>query len=107
MTEDPARLFGLKERGRITDGFHADLVLIDSETVGAGEIVARAGLPGDSSRLFADATGVKRVFVNGTAIVMDGRPTTATPGSVLRAGRDTACAGARMAKDARGEAKEG
>ena len=43
MSDDPARLFGLKDRGRIADGFHADLVLFDPETVGAGEIVTRLG----------------------------------------------------------------
>ncbi|MGY8738005.1 MAG: amidohydrolase family protein [bacterium] len=93
MTDDPARLFGLKDRGRIASGYHADLVLFDPETIGAGDIVTREDLPGGSARLFAESKGIRRVFVNGQTIVVDGQPTDATPGSILRSGRDTARAG--------------
>jgi len=89
LSDTPARLFGLVERGRITPGYHADLVLIDPETVGADRIVTRNDLPGNSERLFAESTGVKRVFVNGRPIVVDGKPTDELPGTILRAGRDT------------------
>ena len=93
LSDTPARLFGLVERGRIEPGYHADLVLFDPETIGAGEIVTRNDLPGDSERLFAESTGVKRVFVNGRPIVVDGKPTDERPGTILRAGRDTRRAG--------------
>ncbi|MEE8164612.1 MAG: D-aminoacylase [Myxococcota bacterium] len=89
LTDTPARLFGLHERGRIAPGYHADLVLFDPQTIGAGEIVMRHDLPGKSARLFAESTGVKRVFVNGRPIVVDGKPTDERPGKILRAGRDT------------------
>jgi N-acyl-D-aspartate/D-glutamate deacylase len=89
LTDTPARLFGLHERGRIAPGYHADLVLFDPQTIGASEIVMRNDLPGKSQRLFAESTGVKRVFVNGRPIVVDGKPTDERPGKVLRAGRDT------------------
>jgi N-acyl-D-aspartate/D-glutamate deacylase len=89
LSDTPARLFGLAERGRIAPGYHADLVLFDPETVGADRIVTRNDLPGDSERLFAESTGVARVFVNGRAIVVDGKPTDERPGTILRAGRDT------------------
>ena len=89
LTDRPAKLFGLKQRGRIEPGFHADLVLFDPETIGSGEIHERTDLPGNSARLFAESTGIRRVFVNGEAIVVDGRPTDALPGTVLRSGRDT------------------
>ena len=89
LSDEPARLFGLKQRGRIETGFHADLVLFDPATVGSGEIHARNDLPGGTTRLFAESTGMKRVFVNGKAIVVDGAATAALPGRVLRSGRDT------------------
>jgi N-acyl-D-aspartate/D-glutamate deacylase len=89
MSDTPARLFGLKDRGRIAAGYHADLVLFDPKTVGAGEIHTRNDLPGQSERLFAESRGVARVWVNGQCIVVDGKPTEARPGSVLRSGRET------------------
>jgi N-acyl-D-aspartate/D-glutamate deacylase len=89
LTDRPAQLFGLRDRGRIEVGFHADLVLFDPETIGSGEIHERADLPGNSTRLFAESTGIRRVFVNGEAIVIDGTPTEALPGQILRSGRDT------------------
>ena len=48
-----------------------------------------ADLPGDSARLTAGSQGVVRVLVNGVAVVDDGEATGATPGTVLRSGRDT------------------
>jgi N-acyl-D-aspartate/D-glutamate deacylase len=89
MSDTPAKLFGLHRRGRIAAGYHADLVLFDPESVGSGPIVTRTDLPGGSARLFAEATGVRRVLVNGRAIVVDGVPTDERPGRILRSGRDT------------------
>ena len=47
-------------------------------------------LPGESKRLLADPIGVVRVLVNGQETIIDGEPTGALPGTVLRSGRDTA-----------------
>ena len=60
------------------------------ETVGSAEIHERSDLPGGTSRLYAESTGVVRVFVAGEAIVRDGKATDARPGQVIRSGRDTA-----------------
>lgn len=90
MTSEPAALFGLTDRGVLREGAIADLWIFDPETVGADDATLVADLPGDSSRLTAGSQGVKRVLVSGTAIVVDGAPTGATPGTVLRSGRDTA-----------------
>jgi N-acyl-D-aspartate/D-glutamate deacylase len=93
MTDVPARFFGIRERGRITEGWHADLVVLDPATVGAGEFQMRNDLPGNSPRLYADAIGIERVYVNGTCTVLDGTPTGNLPGRVLRSGTDTETTG--------------
>lgn len=90
ITDDPARLFGLRERGRIVEGYHADLVVFDPVAVGSEPATLTHDLPGESPRLTAGSTGVVRVLVNGVEVVRDGEATGATPGTVLRSGRDTA-----------------
>ncbi|MEO6988721.1 MAG: amidohydrolase family protein [Aquihabitans sp.] len=89
MTDDPARLFGLTGRGRIETGFHADVVVVDPETVGAEHATLVHDLPGDSPRLTAEPIGVRYVLVNGTVSVVDGKATGTRPGTLLRSGRDT------------------
>ncbi|MFJ5264407.1 amidohydrolase family protein [Streptomyces sp. NPDC088387] len=89
LTDDPARLFGLRERGRIQEGFHADLVLFDPERIEAGPATLVHDLPGDSPRLDAKAIGVRAVWVNGVEAIRDDVVSGAVPGRVLRSGRDT------------------
>jgi len=89
LTDEPARLFGLRGRGRVVEGGCADLVVFDPETVGAEHAHLVADLPGGSARLTAAATGVVRVLVNGVETVADNQATGALPGVVLRSGRDT------------------
>ncbi|WP_330288861.1 N-acyl-D-amino-acid deacylase family protein [Streptomyces sp. NBC_00576] len=90
LTDDPARLFGLRERGRIQEGFHADLVLFDPERIAADKATLVHDLPGDSPRLDSKAIGVTAVWVNGVETIRDDTVTGAVPGRVLRSGRDTA-----------------
>ncbi|MFD5911965.1 amidohydrolase family protein [Streptomyces massasporeus] len=89
LTDDPARLFGLRERGRIREGWHADLVLLDPERIDAGPATLVHDLPGDSPRLDSRALGVRAVWVNGVEAIRDDVVTGAVPGRVLRSGRDT------------------
>jgi N-acyl-D-aspartate/D-glutamate deacylase len=89
ITSAPAQLFGLRDRGVIREGAVADIVVFDPETVDSDEATLVRDLPGDSARLTAGSQGIVRVLVNGTAIVEDGAATGATPGTVLRSGRDT------------------
>ncbi|MFE2813326.1 amidohydrolase family protein [Streptomyces nigra] len=89
LTDDPARLFGLRERGRVQEGFHADLVLLDPERIAAGTATLVHDLPGDSPRLDSKALGVHAVWVNGVEAIQDDVVTGAVPGRVLRSGRDT------------------
>ncbi|GGY21911.1 N-acyl-D-amino-acid deacylase family protein [Streptomyces djakartensis] len=89
LTDDPARLFGLRERGRVREGWHADLVLFDPERIDAGPATLVHDLPGDSPRLDSRALGVRAVWVNGVEAIRDDLVTGAVPGRVLRSGRDT------------------
>ncbi|CAL9310623.1 N-acyl-D-amino-acid deacylase family protein [Streptomyces sp. SudanB52_2052] len=89
LTDDPARLFGLRERGQVREGWHADLVLFDPERIDAGPATLVHDLPGDSPRLDSRALGVRAVWVNGVETIRDDVVTGAVPGRVLRSGRDT------------------
>jgi N-acyl-D-aspartate/D-glutamate deacylase len=89
MTQAPAQLFGLRERGELREGYRADVVVFDPATVGCGEVKLVDDLPGGTSRLYADAIGVHRVIVNGVTSVVGGKSTAAHSGTVLRSGRDT------------------
>jgi N-acyl-D-aspartate/D-glutamate deacylase len=89
LTDVPARLYGLVDRGRIAEGAHADLVLFDPETVDHGVERTRYDLPGGAPRLYAEATGITSVIVGGVEVCQDGTATGALPGTLLRSGRDT------------------
>jgi N-acyl-D-aspartate/D-glutamate deacylase len=89
LTQVPAELMGLKDRGVLKEGWRADLVVFDPDTAGSGPTYVRHDLPGDEMRLYADAIGVSHVIVNGQLIVENGVHTGALPGHVLRSGRDT------------------
>jgi len=89
ITEKPAQLFGLVDRGTLVEGSNADIVVFDSETIGSENAHMVADLPGGCSRLTADSYGIERVLVNGQAVIIDGQATGATPGTVLKSGKDT------------------
>jgi N-acyl-D-aspartate/D-glutamate deacylase len=89
MTQVPAELFGLRDRGTLEVGKMADVVVIDPETVGSENAHMVADLPGGCERLTAGSFGVERVLVNGTAVVEKGEAVGATPGTLLRSGIDT------------------
>jgi N-acyl-D-aspartate/D-glutamate deacylase len=95
ITSAPADLFGLRDRGVLREGAIADIVVFDPDTVGAGDATLVRDLPGDSARLTAGSEGIVRVLVGGVPVVEDGVPTGATPGVVLRSGRDTETVTAR------------
>jgi N-acyl-D-aspartate/D-glutamate deacylase len=89
LTQAPAKLMGLKNRGIIKEGFRADLVMFDPETIKPRATTMRYDLPGNEMRLYAEADGISHVIVNGACIVEAGVHTGALPGQVLRSGRDT------------------
>ena len=89
LTDVPARLYGLIGRGRLQDGWRADVVVIDPERVGPQPVRMRFDLPTGAPRLYGGADGIDHVLVNGTPIVDHGEFTDARPGTLLRSGRDT------------------
>ena len=89
LSDIPARLYGLRDRGRLAPRAFADVVVFDPSTIGHGAVRTRDDLPGGASRLYAGATGIGHVLVNGTEIVRHGEFTGALPGRVLRSGADT------------------
>jgi N-acyl-D-aspartate/D-glutamate deacylase len=107
LSDLPARLYGIRERGRLAPGWRADLVIFDEARVGPGPIHTRRDLPAGAARLYAEAEGISHVLVNGVEIVAGKRFTGALPGTVLRSGRDTETVevpgGKRSAQRAEGE----
>lgn len=89
MTDVQASLYGIKERGRVSPGWFADLVVFDPDTVASHDVAVRHDLPGGAGRLYAEADGVDHVLVNGQVVVSGGRLAPNLPGRVLRSGRDT------------------
>jgi N-acyl-D-amino-acid deacylase len=75
MTQAPAQQLGLDDRGVLAPGMAADVAVFDMERVGT------AVTP---DHLIARPRGVPHVFVGGTAVVKDGEPTSARPGTIGR-----------------------
>jgi N-acyl-D-aspartate/D-glutamate deacylase len=95
LTDRQARLYGLRERGRIAEGWHADLVVFDPATIKPGPVSWRNDLPAGAGRLYAEAEGIAHVITNGTEIVRGTELTGKNPGTLLRSGRDTETVTAR------------
>ncbi|MGH7839657.1 MAG: N-acyl-D-amino-acid deacylase family protein [Candidatus Binataceae bacterium] len=84
MTSEAADFFGIRDRGRLTPGAAADLVVFDYDQIGCHPAEAVADLPGGGRRMIVKPRGVEHVVVNGRPIYEGSRYTGETPGSVLR-----------------------
>jgi N-acyl-D-amino-acid deacylase len=87
LTGQPARLFGIKNRGLLREGYAADLMLFDPETVARGAKRRAHDLPAGAARLTTSAVGLHGVWINGTHVA-DPKgfcaDKTARPGEVIR-----------------------
>jgi N-acyl-D-aspartate/D-glutamate deacylase len=79
LTQVPARLYGLRGRGTVAPGDHADLVLFDEASIGPGPLHTRHDLPAGAGRLYAEPTGIARVLVSGATVAVDGQVTGSSP----------------------------
>jgi N-acyl-D-aspartate/D-glutamate deacylase len=68
ITSEPADAFGIRDRGRLTPGTCADMLLFDPGSVGRGPARRVFDLPAGASRLHTPALGVHGVWVNGRKI---------------------------------------
>jgi len=82
----PAMVTGLKGRGLLARGYHADLMLFDPARLRLGKKKLVSDMPGGEDRWQVRPEGVARVLVNGQTIVQDGELTGNRPGGVLRIG---------------------
>jgi N-acyl-D-aspartate/D-glutamate deacylase len=89
LTSKPAELMGLRERGLLKQGWHADIVIFDADKVGPGREYTRYDLPANGRRLYSDAEGISHVIVNGREIIRNGKYLDTPAGIILRPGRDT------------------
>jgi len=88
MTSLEAQAYGITDRGTLTPGLAADVVIFDPETVAPRKPVLAHDFPGGAGRKIAEAVGIEHVIVNGTVIRSHGRdvvdPAGPLPGRVLR-----------------------
>jgi N-acyl-D-aspartate/D-glutamate deacylase len=89
LTAEPARVYGLKDRGSVEVGLAADLVVFDPDTVAPGPLRRVVDFPAAGERLTADAPeGMTHMLVNGVPIRIDGESVPEglgrRPGTVLR-----------------------
>lgn len=89
LTQAPARLMGIKDRGELRVGAWADIAIFDKDTVDTGPVQTRNDFPAGAPRLFAEAIGIERVMVRGRTVLHQGRDTGARPGQFLERARDT------------------
>jgi N-acyl-D-amino-acid deacylase len=75
MTSLPAEVFRLRDRGSLTPGSFADVVVFDPVEI-------RDHATFEEPHRYA--TGVRHVLVNGTPVIRDGEHTGALPGRVVR-----------------------
>lgn len=75
MTSLPAQILGLQDRGLLREGYGADIVVFDPETVADTNSYERPK---------SYAAGVPYVLVNGVVVIDEGEHTGARPGTAIR-----------------------
>jgi N-acyl-D-aspartate/D-glutamate deacylase len=85
LTGHPQHAFRIADRGLVQEGFHADLVAFDPETVGTTPVERVYDQPGGADRLVVRSVGVEHMWVNGVATRIAGEEVAdVAPGQLLR-----------------------
>jgi N-acyl-D-aspartate/D-glutamate deacylase len=84
LTQKPARMFRLHDRGVIAPGMKADLNVIDFDNLAIAAPRMSYDLPAGGKRLLQGAHGYRAQVVGGVTTYRDGAATGALPGHVLR-----------------------
>lgn len=85
ITYETASHWNFADRGLVREGFAADLVIFDADTIAPKMPEVRHDLPSGATRLFQGAEGFAASVVNGEVILRNGEPTGKVPGKLLRA----------------------
>ncbi|MEL7157322.1 MAG: amidohydrolase family protein [Actinomycetota bacterium] len=93
ITDAPAQMYGITDRGRLREGYHADVNVIDPAAISLNPNEVRHDLPGGAWRLYGTANGYDHVICNGAEIVRNGEFTDARPGQMIRSGSETSGTG--------------
>ena len=84
LTLVPATYWGFAERGLVREGFVADLVVFDPDTIAPELPEVVHDLPAGARRLVQRARGIAATVVGGEVLLRDGKHTGALPGRLLR-----------------------
>ena len=84
LTLVPASHWGFGDRGLVREGFVADLLVFDPDTISPEMPEVANDLPAGARRLVQRARGVAATVVGGEVVLRDGKHTGALPGRLLR-----------------------
>ena len=84
LTLVPATYWGFADRGLVREGFVADLIVFDPDTISPEMPEVVNDLPAGARRLVQRARGITATIVNGEVLLRDGKHTGALPGQLLR-----------------------
>ena len=87
LTDVPARMVGLGDRGRLATGYRADINVIDLDRLQVAAPHPVHNLPGGGRRLEQKAAGYRATIVGGDVTYRDGEFTGALPGRLVRGAR--------------------
>ena len=87
MSALPAYCAGFNQRGTISEGYAADIVVYDYDRLGIAPVEIARDLPGGEWRRVQRPQGYRYIMVNGDVTFVDGQTTGRCPGELLRHGQ--------------------